>query len=186
MNTIPLSKEQVYENVTRRMLSDPNGTRMDIVYAAMEEYAAQQLQPPGTSDAVEVLKKSVNELKNSRTVLKTLCDFPCGTDESVLKRLNEKAASLDDLISSIESFLQTPGTSERYSLSEKDVYNIISRSMVAVLLKEEWKTPAEFLPEILQMLNRTPKAPVSDTTGSEDRYVADNQNNQETERNNKT
>jgi hypothetical protein len=36
------SKEEVYEDVTRKHLgNNPNGTRMDIVYAAMEEYSSQ-------------------------------------------------------------------------------------------------------------------------------------------------
>lgn len=38
------TKRQIYEDVTRRLLSDPSGTRMDIVYAAMDKYADQEVQ----------------------------------------------------------------------------------------------------------------------------------------------
>ena len=36
------TKRQVYEDCTLKMLSDPNGTRMDIVFAAMDKYAMQE------------------------------------------------------------------------------------------------------------------------------------------------
>lgn len=39
------TKEQVYYDVTMKEIgSNPNGTRTDIVYAAMEEYAKQQAE----------------------------------------------------------------------------------------------------------------------------------------------
>lgn len=36
------TKEQCYEDATLKLLSDPNGTRMDIIYEAMDLYRNQE------------------------------------------------------------------------------------------------------------------------------------------------
>ena len=37
-----MSKEEVYQQQTLKLLSNANGTRQDIIYAAMDEYARIQ------------------------------------------------------------------------------------------------------------------------------------------------
>lgn len=37
------TKEDCYNEATLKNLSDPNGTRMDIIYAAMDVYAKEQV-----------------------------------------------------------------------------------------------------------------------------------------------
>jgi hypothetical protein len=64
MNTIPssLSKEEILKKVMKKYAFhrtehlEDEMFHAEEVFEAMAEYAAQQLQPPGTSDAVEFLK----------------------------------------------------------------------------------------------------------------------------------
>lgn len=100
------SKEQCYQDATLKSLSEnANGTRMDIIYSAMEEYASQFKSQPlqskgaGADDEIKKMAETFASTcftKDSFRWQKVVQYYTKGVNDWLLKRMQEELHNAEE------------------------------------------------------------------------------------------
>jgi len=122
-----LTKEQAYQQATLELLSDSNGTRMDIIYRAMDIYAASTQQGGEGEEAVKYLASLWKVVEQQRQVnLKAYDESKNTVFTQVTAHINTVYVGiLDEINSHIEGLSTPPSTSDGEKGSNNNTNNKI-------------------------------------------------------------